>query len=158
MWTSSSCKHAPEHHSPLSSQPDVVVPPARALGGADRQQAATAALNFDRQPSEPPFLYRASRGHSAGATRQCFALDAALIGPHPPDRFAVARRTVRRYEVDVGAVRCERRIEPQCATAGDQGYVVDIVDQNDEMRHTHTTERGPGLSINDPQSSHVFRR
>src|SRR6266545_2215498 len=135
MWTSPSSNHTSEHHSPLPRQPDVVVAATPGLPGPHTEDPAAAALDVDRQVPQTPFLDRASGANGAGAAGQGFAFDPALIGPHPP-----AASRVLRNEVDVGALGRERRIEPQRPAALQQRYVVDVVDQDDEVWYADPAE------------------
>src|SRR5689334_22959817 len=105
MWTSQSRNHPSEHHSPLSSQPDIVVA-SGTLGRTDRQNPAAAALDVDREPAQAPFLDRTTGRHGARATGQRLAFNAALVGPHAPGAGSAGN------EVHVGAVGCERPVEP----------------------------------------------
>src|SRR5882762_4562053 len=138
MWTSSSSNDTSEHHSPLSSQPDVVIATA-ALGlcGADTEHPAAPALDIDRQPTQAPLLNRAASAYGTGATGQGLAFDPALIGPHPPEACPVGRD-----EVDVGAFRRQRRVKPQGSPALHQRDGVHIIDEDDEVRHTDSGEDG----------------
>src|SRR2546425_12411135 len=104
MWTSCSSNHPSEHHSPLSSQPDVAVTAVLGLRRANTEDPAAATLDIDRKLPQTPLLNRAARADGARSTGQCFALDAAFIRPHPPDVVLV-----RRDEVDIGSFRRERR-------------------------------------------------
>src|SRR5258708_37637956 len=123
MWTSSSRNHTSEHHSPLSSKPDVVVSSALSLRRPHAEDPPAAALDVDRKPPQSPFLDRATRADCARPARQRFALDAALIGPHAP-----GARFVLRNEVDVRALGRDPRSEPQRPAALLQRHVVYIVD------------------------------
>src|SRR5258706_1233076 len=107
MWRSGSRNHTPEHHSPLPSEPDVVVTAALCLRRPYAEDPPAAALNVDRQPPQSPFLDRAPRADRARPARQCFAFDTALIGPHAPGAGFVLRN-----EVDVRAVGRDRGSEP----------------------------------------------
>src|SRR6266545_5759420 len=106
MWKRRSGDHTSKHHSPLSSQPYVVVAAVLGLPRTDPQHPPAAALDRDREPPESPFLDRAPCANGAGSAGQRFALDAALIGPHPPHVALVCGN-----EVDVGALGRERRVE-----------------------------------------------
>src|SRR6266568_4455786 len=108
MWTSSSRNHTSEHHSPLSSKPDVIVSSALSLRRPHAEDPPAAALDVDWKPPQSPFLDCATRADCARSARQRFALDAALIGPHPP-----AAGFVLRNEVDVGALGPYARSESQ---------------------------------------------
>src|SRR6266508_6086899 len=138
MWTSSSSNDTSENHSPLSSEPDVVVAtPAVDLCGAHAEHLAAPALDIDRYPAQAPLLNRAAGAHGTGAAGQGLAFDPALIGPHPPEAGSVGRD-----EVDVGALRRQRRVKPQGSPALHQPDGVHIVDEDDEVRHADSGEHG----------------
>src|SRR3989475_11066618 len=140
MWTSCSSNHTSEHHSPLSSQPYVVVAAVLRLRSAHAEDPAAAALDIDRQLSQTPLLNRAARAHRTRATGQGFALDAAFIRPHAPNAVRV-----RRDEVDVGAFGRERRVKAQRSSALEERDLVDIIDEDDEILHTDPAEHGLAL-------------
>src|SRR6266704_3033895 len=112
MWTSWSSNHTSEHHSSLSSEPDVVVAAALGPCSSHPQNPAAAALETERQLPQAPALNRAARAHRARTAGQCFTLDATFIRPHAPDAVRVLRN-----EVDVGSFRRERRVKPQRSSA-----------------------------------------
>src|SRR6266705_1041552 len=137
MWTSPSSDHTSEHHSPLSSQPYVVVAAVLGLRRTDPQHPPAAALDSDWEPAQPPFLDGASRADRTGAAGQGFAFDAALIGPHPPHAVRVCGN-----EVDVGTLGRERRVEPQRPAALHEPDIVHVSDHNDEVRDANPHQSG----------------
>src|ERR1051325_10573428 len=105
MWTSQSRNHPSEHHSPLSSQPDIVVASAT-LGRADGQNPAAAALDVDREPAQAPFLDRTAGRHGARPTARPLPSAAPLIRPLPPGAGGP------RNEFHVGAAGREPPVKP----------------------------------------------
>src|SRR5260370_35125860 len=105
MWTSRLCNHTPEHHSPLSSWPDIVVPAVGSLRGSDRQHPAAAALDVDRQRPESPILNRTRGRNSAGSTRQRLPPAPPPLRSHPPSRVPVLPRSTARMRVDISYFR-----------------------------------------------------
>src|SRR5437762_14359859 len=128
MWTSGSCNHASEHHSPLSSQPHIVITAVLGLRSADPQHPSAAALDGQWQTPHAPILDRAAGTDRAGPAGQRFTLDSALIGSHAPGTGLAARN-----EVDVGARGRERRGKPQRPAALHQIDQIHVVDQHDQM-------------------------
>src|SRR5258708_1070113 len=123
MWTSGSSNDTSEHHSPLSSQPDVVVSVALSPRRPHAEDPPAAALNVDRKPPQSPFLNRATRADCARPACQRLAPDPPLIAPHPPPP-----RPVLRNEVDVRALGPYARSESQRPAPLLQRHGVYIVD------------------------------